>query len=181
MVGPWLFPADRLYTDGHLWVQTIREGRIRAGLDAYASRILHPIRQLRCACTGDRLGRGDRWCTLVVEAGELPLGVPVAGRVCRWNADLDETPGLMTVEPYGRGWLAEIDVARSETLEELRRADEARERASHDARQFRRNVAFHLLSGEGAGGPELDDTFVETALRLVGPGAFVSLARQFLH
>lgn len=177
----WAFPADRLYTDSHAWVQTIRDGRLRAGIDAYASRLLHPLRQVRAAEAPPGPRRGDPWCLLTVEGGELPLGLPVSGRIAGWNLALADHPELATAEPYGRGWIAEIEAARPEELDGLLGAAAAREEAVHDARLFRRNIAFHLLSSEAEAESSLEHPSVEAAQRLVGPGPFMKLARRFLH
>lgn len=177
----WAFPANRLYTDGHLWVQTIRDGRVRTGIDAYAARLLHPVRQLRQVRPQGTLERGHPWCVLRVDGGQVPLGLPIGGRLCRWNSGLDQTPALLTTEPYGSGWLAEIALAHARGLDGLLDAGKAEELAAHDASQFRRSVAFHLLSSAPGGKPGLDGAFLECTRRIVGPGPFTALAREFLH
>lgn len=177
----WQFPPDRLYTDGHLWIQTVRGGHVRAGIDSCAARLLRPVRGVMATHPPGLLQRGDPLCTLVVEGGELPLRSPITGRVCGWNSAIDEHPEVVSSEPYGAGWLAELTVTRPGDLDGLLSAAAARQLAGMDARRFRRGIAFHLLSADGGVEPGLEIPFLEAAHRLVGPDAFVELARQLLH
>jgi glycine cleavage system H protein len=177
----WCFPADRLYTRGHLWVQLIRDGRVRAGIDACASRLLPPLRQVRLTPAPIDLRVRDPLCTLIITGGELPLASPVSGRVCCWNESLVDTPSLLNTEPYAGGWLAELTLPRSDDLDRFLPADAANAQADRDARLFRRQVAFHLLSLEGGPEPWIDATSLEATQCLLGTDPFVALARQILH
>lgn len=178
---PVAFPTDRMYTDAHVWIQTIRDGRVRAGVDAYAAHLLHPVQRVVRVRGPAQLRRGEPWCVLQVEGGDVPLALPLSGRVTEWNAALEESPALVSGEPYGAGWIAEISMDDAGEFERLAVAAGAREQALLDARQFRRGVAFRLMSRETGPEPVLDGSFLDQARRLVGLNSFVSLAREFLH
>ena len=117
--------------------------------------------------------RGEPWCVLQAEGGDVPLALPISGRITGWNAALEESPVLATGEPYGAGWIAEIALSDARDLDRFVVAACAQERTLHDARQFRRAVAFRLMV--------LDVSFLNHTRRLVGSDSFVSLAREFLH
>jgi glycine cleavage system H protein len=181
-LAAWAFPPDRLYTSGHLWVQVIRDGRVRTGIDACGARLVRGVQQVRASPWPDELKRDELLCVLVVDRGELPIGAPVAGRPCRWNEALESRPALIGSEPYSGGWLAELDMTRPAELDTLQRAAETQRRAMLDARLFRREVAFHLLSTEPSGPePGLDGEFLEASARLVGPGSLAEMTGRILH
>lgn len=177
----WAFPADRLYAPGHLWVQVVRDRRVRIGIDACAARALTAVREVRAEPAGSPLERSQRFCTLVVDGGELPIDAPIGGSVARWNDALAASPSLVATDPYGAGWLAELDVAARADLVALLRAPAAELRARGDAGHFRRQLALRLLASEPDARPEIDPLLVEVAARLLGPAPVVGLARSILH
>ncbi len=180
---PWAFPSDRLYTAGHLWVQVIRDGRVRTGLDACASRLLAGLRELRPSDGQHRLEPGDPLCLARLEGGDVTIGSPVAGRVLAWNDLLSADPSVVVAAPYGRGWLAEMSVTGLGQLDAHRTAAEAEARAEADLGHVRRQIAFALLAARDAHhphGPGLDRAFLDAAATLVGPEPLAALARRLL-
>lgn len=176
-----LFPADRLYSDAHVWVQNIHDGRVRTGIDAYAARMLHPISGITSLARVSPWKRGDPWCLVRIAGGEVPLAMPVSGHGCVWNSALEASPALASREPYGDGWIAEFSVGDPRDLDMLVDADKAAAGAALDARQFRRALAFRLLSSAARVHPLLDGSFLDHARTLIDPAAFVSLARECVH
>lgn len=170
----WHFPPDRLYAPAHTWVQTIREGWWRSGIDAFAARVLSEVRCVR-GSTVCRVARGDPWCDLELDAGRILVRAPLSCEIRRWNPALERDPWLLNTDPYGAGWIAELEPDQPLEMESMRRCDEARTCAEQDARQFRRRVAFRLLSTE----PSFESPgFAEAAERLVGASPFLELARE---
>lgn len=49
---------------------------------------------------------------------------PVGGTVLEVNEDLSESPEIMNEEPYGKGWIAVIEMADDSALEDLLDASE---------------------------------------------------------
>jgi glycine cleavage system H protein len=177
--APWSFPADRLYTPGHSWVQVIAGPRLRAGLDAFAARLLGDPLSVLSAEPGEPLARGAALARVSVPGGDLVITAPVPGRFDSRNRALDSAPGLLASDPYADGWLAELIAAQPWELDGLLNAAEARRAAEADLHLLRREVAFRLISGNDTpgGGPGL----LGCAARLLGTDPYVELARRFLH
>ena len=55
------------------------------------------------------------------------LYAPVSGEVVAVNDDIDTAPELVNDDPYGEGWLLELDPDDESELEELLTAAEYRE------------------------------------------------------
>lgn len=184
--GPVWFPADRLYTAGHLWLgdgggagngNGERDGggesdgdgsgaggrRLRVGLDAFAAALLGTVAGVEgTAAPGVPVAAGAPLCEVELRAGRLPVGVPLAARPERWNRPLADDPSLLRQEPYEGGWLAELTADpgtpfRRGGSDGLLTADEARRRAGCDLRHFRRRLALLLLADGDGLGPTLPD------------------------
>jgi glycine cleavage system H protein len=111
-------PAELRYTSEHEWIRP-SEGVLRVGITDYAQDQLGDIVFVTLPEPGT-----------VVEAGR-PLGevestksvseiyAPVSGTVSARNDALADTPDLINSDPYGQGWLLEIEPSGDEDLAEL--------------------------------------------------------------
>lgn len=114
------FPEDRRYHRGHTWARPLASGAVRVGLDAVAARLLGGATSIVLPPPGSPVTSGRAGCWLVDDAGPLALRMPVTGLVGRVNDDLRASPSLAVRDPYGNGWLLEIEGAAAlEGLDEL--------------------------------------------------------------
>jgi len=182
-----LFPQDRLYTDGHLWVQSAShdDQRVwRVGQDAFAAALVGCAVAVAWAEEGASLVRGLRLCDIDLGMGEpLTLNAPLSGRLLRTNEGLARDPRLAVTEPYGDGWIAEIQGLDAGSILGLRTAPDARESSRSEVFLFRRALALRLLldppahawnTGEGA------DPLSDLRQVLGGP-RYVELVSQFVY
>jgi len=107
---------------------------------------------------------------------------PVTGKVVSRNPLLGVDPGAVSSDPYGTGWLADIQSDEADDVKQFIAADEAEARARHDLRRFRRQVALHLLADRASIGPTQADGGVALMdLRLVlGWARYVEVVRDVL-
>jgi glycine cleavage system H lipoate-binding protein len=105
------FPDDRVYHRGHTWARPLASGAVRVGLDAVAARLLDGASSIVLPPPGSPVSGGRAGCWLVDDAGPLALRMPVTGLVGRVNDELRASPGLAVRDPYGEGWLLEIEGA----------------------------------------------------------------------
>ncbi len=52
------------------------------------------------------------------------LHMPVDGKVVKVNEQLEETPELVNEDPYGDGWVIEIEFTQPDQLDQLKDAGE---------------------------------------------------------
>ena len=103
------FPADLFYSEAGVWVGF--EGpRARIGLSDFVQQRNGDVAFAEPKEAGTRVRRGEE--TAVVETIKVNLSIasPVAGRVVEVNGDLPASPELVNQDPYGKGWLAVIEV-----------------------------------------------------------------------
>ncbi|MBT3673265.1 MAG: glycine cleavage system protein H, partial [Porticoccaceae bacterium] len=53
--------------------------------------------------------------------------VPMTGKVVAINKDLESQPELVNSDPYGQGWMIEIELSNSSSEQGLLSADQYRE------------------------------------------------------
>jgi glycine cleavage system H protein len=174
------FPDDRRYTAGHLWVED-RGAVARVGVDAMAAALLGTPTRLCWAGEG-RVEAGGCAVTLELSYGAVPLASPPAGRALRPNAALGPEPALMVNDPYGAGWLFEVESPRAGGARLVGGAL-AREQAGLDLRHFRRRAALGLLTDADPVGPTMADggEALTDLRRMLGPRGYLALVREIVH
>ena len=117
------FPEDLKYTSEHEWVRSGNGSRVRVGITDYAAEQLGDIVYVSLPEIGDTVGAGDAWGELESTKSVSDLFSPVAGVVTTINELLTATPEIINSDPYGDGWLFELDVDDTAELEALLDAD----------------------------------------------------------
>jgi glycine cleavage system H protein len=144
-----LFPADRLYGPGHLWVQSTAQSDPhlwRIGLDSFAAALIGCLGSVRVTPPGSAVNRGDPVAEIDVGIGKLTLGAPFSGRVTRSNESLRDRPQQGITDPYGQGWLLEVREQDPAGILALRSSVQARAASDAELHRFRRTLALRLLT-----------------------------------
>jgi glycine cleavage system H protein len=177
---PIVFPADRAYTRGHVWVQR-RTGVARVGVDALAAALAGGPQAEPWVRDGATVSEGEALCTLDLPSGILPLASPLRGRHPTPNPALAGQPALVADDPYGAGWLLELQ-AEGE-WPGLLDAAAMREATRLDLRHFRRRVALDLLEDLDRVGATLSDggEALTDLRRMLGPRRYLALVRELVH
>jgi glycine cleavage system H protein len=106
------------FSEDHLWV--LEMGSIaRIGLSEYAQEQLGEIISVTHPEVGKFLEPGDTIGELESQKTVVELISPVTGTIKAVNDDIVEDPSLINVDPYGKGWLVEVEIEDSEELERL--------------------------------------------------------------
>ena len=106
---------DRAYDPaGHFWVSMVG-GRLRpaSGWTPSASRPAAPSPSSPSCPSGEHLKRGEAFGSLEAAKFVGPLTSPLSGTVTATNDAVVVDPALVERDPYGDGWLVELDAGRS--------------------------------------------------------------------
>ena len=104
------FPRDRQYARNHMWAGEVAAGRFRFGLTAYAVRLLQDVYFLDWIVEpGQPLGSRATIGSIESKKAESDLFTPLAGTLAAINGATLDDPSLINADPYGEGWLIEID------------------------------------------------------------------------
>lgn len=111
------------FSEDHLWVLELGDAA-RVGLSDYAQEQLGEILSVTLPESGKDIERGETMGDLESQKTVVELVSPLSGTIRAVNESVAEDPSLINVDPYGKGWLIEIEIADPEELEPLMRSDE---------------------------------------------------------
>ena len=116
-------PLALRYTKEHEWVaNTDTASQVRIGITDFAQSALGDIVYIQLPNVGDVLVAGKVCGEVESTKSVSELYAPVSGKVLSVNAALTANPEILNSDPYGQGWIAEVEVTGGE--EELLSAQE---------------------------------------------------------
>lgn len=108
-------PAELSYTKEHEWVSVGGNNLYRMGITDYAQSALGDIVYVQLPKVGDSI-TADKVCGEVESTKSVSeIFAPVTGKVVAVNDSLSANPELLNSDPYGAGWLADIEVSSAPT------------------------------------------------------------------
>ncbi|MFC7020287.1 MULTISPECIES: glycine cleavage system protein GcvH [Haloarcula] len=111
-------PADCRYRESHEWVRTT-DGIARVGITDFAQDELGDVVFVELPAVGDELATGDDFGIVESIKAVSDIYAPVGGTVTAVNERLRDEPELVNEDPFGEGWLLELDLADGAELEDL--------------------------------------------------------------
>ncbi|OLZ40676.1 glycine cleavage system protein H [Natrinema saccharevitans] len=119
-------PDDRRYLESHEWALET-DGVVRVGISDFAQDELGDVVFVELPDEGDDLAREAEFGVVESIKAVSDLYAPVGGDVVAVNDDLFDAPELVNEDPFGDGWMLEIEPADPDDLEALLTADEYEE------------------------------------------------------
>lgn len=120
------FPEDLKYHKEHMWVRG--DGTI--GITFYAQDQLGEIVFIEVPEPGSDVEAGEGFGEIESRKSVSDLIAPVTGTIKEVNAEVQDAPEIINEDPYGKGWIAVIDVADAAEVEGLMTAAEYNELVS---------------------------------------------------
>ena len=117
-----MIPEQLRYTAEHEWVTTDGETH-KVGITDFAQDALGDIVYVQLPEVGSKVRAGDACGELESTKSVSDLFAPVNGTVTAVNEALADQPDLVNTDPYGEGWLLDIDVEDAEEVEALMDAE----------------------------------------------------------
>jgi glycine cleavage system H protein len=101
-------PADLYYSTDHLWVRTGASRLVRVGVTDFAQQSLGDVVGVSPPRPGDAVRAGEACGDIESVKSVSDLTAPVSGTVRARNEELGKAPDLVNTDPYGQGWLFDI-------------------------------------------------------------------------
>jgi glycine cleavage system H protein len=114
-----------LYSRSHEWVLVDGESA-RVGITDHAQDALGQIVDVQLPSIGDAVVAGKAVAEVESSKSVSDIGSPVSGTVVLVNELLADSPELINSDPFGAGWLYEVQLSYNEMLEALMSTDEYR-------------------------------------------------------
>jgi glycine cleavage system H protein len=102
------FPADLSYSNDHLWARP-GGGLVRVGATDFAQQSLGDVVDVSLPRPGDTITAGQACGDIESVKSVSDLIAPVTGTTRARNDDLAGAPELINTDPYGRGWMFEVE------------------------------------------------------------------------
>jgi glycine cleavage system H protein len=118
-----VYPEDLKYTAEHEWLKAGEEGPVRVGITDFAQDQLGDIVYVQLPDVGSAVRAGDACGELESTKSVSDLFAPVNGTVTAVNEALADQPDLVNSDPYGEGWLLDIEVDDPAEVEALMDAE----------------------------------------------------------
>lgn len=117
-------PDDLYYDKGFMWAR-VNGNIVRVGLIDYAQKLAGDISYVEMPFEGDTVKQGAEVGS--VETGKWvgKLFAPVSGTIKSTNEKLSDDPTVMNKDPYGEGWIFEVEMADPKELANLMKVEAA--------------------------------------------------------
>ena len=112
-------PENLRYTREHEWVDVVADGRARFGITDHAQDALGDIVFVTLPAVGAALAAGEPCGEVESTKSVSDIYAPVTGTVVARNDAAETSPETLNSDPYGDGWLVEVEVSDPAELEGL--------------------------------------------------------------
>ncbi|KYH31927.1 glycine cleavage system protein GcvH [Neomoorella mulderi] len=112
------FPTNLYYSKDHEWVE-VEGNRARIGITDYAQESLGDIVFVELPQVGDELAAGDSFGVVESVKSASDVYAPVGGKVVAVNEALLDSPQDINADPYGKGWMIELEMSDPAEVEDL--------------------------------------------------------------
>jgi glycine cleavage system H protein len=117
-------PEELRYSSEHEWARQIEGGsKVRIGITDFAQDALGDVVYVDLPAVGTRVEASEAVGELESTKSVSEMYAPIGGVVVAINEALADNPQLLNDDPYGEGWLIEIEVSDVAALTELLDAD----------------------------------------------------------
>lgn len=104
------------YSCDDVWARR-DDGRATVGVTDLLQRRSGDAVLVEAPTPGERLVAGEPCCTIETIKAAVDIPSPMSGMVVAVNAELEARPELINEDPYGQGWLFQIEPADPGALE----------------------------------------------------------------
>ena len=114
-----MVPENLRYTKEHEWIAELSSTKFRIGITDYAQSALGDIVYIQLPKIGSDV-KANSVCGEVESTKSVSeIYAPISGRVVAVNNNLDSKPEIINSDPYGEGWIVEIEISSIKLEETL--------------------------------------------------------------
>ncbi len=121
-----MIPEDLRYHEEHEWVR-LDGPRARLGISDFAQDALGDVVFVDLPKVGAELNVNQEIGEVESTKATSSLYSPVSGKIVEVNTELQDHPEYLNQDPYGKGWIAVIELANPADIEALMTASQYEE------------------------------------------------------
>lgn len=103
-------PANLQYSKEHEWVDNSGGSKVKVGITDYAQGALGDIVYVQLPKVGDSVAEGKVCGEVESTKSVSEIFSPVTGTITAINSALDSAPEVLNSDPYGAGWIFEVEI-----------------------------------------------------------------------
>jgi glycine cleavage system H protein len=111
-------PEALRYSSDHEWI-SVEGSKIRMGITDYAQDALGDVVYVQVPTVGASVSAGDTMSEVESTKSVSDIYAPVTGTIVAVNEALADQPETINSDPYGAGWICEIELADPSQLDTL--------------------------------------------------------------
>jgi len=116
-------PEDLKYHKEHTWVK-VSGKKAKIGITDYAQEALGDVVYIDLPEVDSEVEANSEIGEIESTKATSSLITPVSGRITEVNEDLSESPEMLNEDPYGKGWIAVLEMDDTAETEDLMDASE---------------------------------------------------------
>lgn len=117
------YPSDRKYTKEHEWI-LVTGNRGRIGITSFAQDQLGDVVYVNLPAVGTKVSQFGMFGDIDSVKTNSALFSPVSGAVAAVNGQINETPEVVNQDPYGEGWMIEVELSDPSEVDQLLDAEQ---------------------------------------------------------
>ncbi|RKH11427.1 glycine cleavage system protein GcvH [Corallococcus sp. CA053C] len=111
-------PQNLKYTKEHEWARV--EGKtVVVGVTAHAQEALGDVVYVELPKLGATITEGKQFGVIESTKAVSDLYAPLSGKVVKVNDELTGNPSIINTDPYGAGWIVEVEPSDTEQVGRL--------------------------------------------------------------
>lgn len=111
-------PSDLKYTREHEWAR-VQGKTVVVGVTAHAQESLGDVVYVELPKVGATLTAGKQFGVIESTKAVSELYAPLSGTVVKVNDALSDNPSTVNTDPYGAGWIVELEPSDTKQLDGL--------------------------------------------------------------
>ncbi|WP_331233730.1 glycine cleavage system protein GcvH [Natronorarus salvus] len=119
-------PDDLRFLESHEWARE-EDGAVRVGISDFAQDELGDVVFVELPGEGEEVGQEEAFGVVESIKAVSDLYAPVSGTVSAVNEAVADQPELVNDDPYGEGWMIEVDPEDADELDALLTPEEYEE------------------------------------------------------
>jgi len=123
-MGNELYPSELKYNPEHTWLRLEGDRRGRVGITYYAQEQLKEVVFVELPEEGTAVSYMEPFGVIESAKATNDLYSPVTGVVVEVNHSLEAEPSQVNRDPYGKGWMALVELSNPAELDLLISAGE---------------------------------------------------------
>ena len=110
-------PSELKYATSHEWVRVEANGEAVVGITEHAQDLLGDMVFVDLPEVGKQVSAGEDCAVAESVKAASDIYSPVSGEILAVNEELEGSPELVNSDPYGAGWLVDVQVSDVAVLE----------------------------------------------------------------